>query len=195
MLNTTFRKLKEAGACISSYRKLAKALFSVRTYGRDTLIPLDKILEVCGFKDTLWSLRATVEDSDKFNRLLACDYAEHVLHIYEERYPDDNRPRTAIDVARRYANGEATKEELEIASAIAWSATRTTAGDVVASGAANAASAAAASGAANAASAASDAASAASDAAWSAVRAANVAAEEEWQRQRLSEMLIGIDNG
>jgi hypothetical protein len=49
------------------------------------------------------------------NRLLACDFAEHVLPIYEAAHPGDMRPRLAIEVARRYAIGEATAEDLEAA--------------------------------------------------------------------------------
>lgn len=45
-------------------------------------------------------------------RLFAADCAEHVLPIFEKRYPADTRPREAIAVARRFANGEATREEL-----------------------------------------------------------------------------------
>ena len=55
-------------------------------------------------------------------RLFACDCAEHVLPIYEQDYPDDNRPRHAIEVARRYANGEATVQELTAARDAAWDA-------------------------------------------------------------------------
>jgi len=45
-----------------------------------------------------------------------------VLPIYEKAYPDDNRPRKAIEIARRFANGEATKNELAAARAAAWAA-------------------------------------------------------------------------
>jgi len=51
--------------------------------------------------------------------LLACDFAEQVLHIYEEKYPDDDRPRKAIETARLYAYGKATLDELK---AVAWDA-------------------------------------------------------------------------
>ncbi len=52
-------------------------------------------------------------------RELACDFAEHVLHLWETRYPDDLRPRQAIEVARRYARGEAMREELDDAACAA----------------------------------------------------------------------------
>lgn len=55
-------------------------------------------------------------------RLFACDCAEHVLHIFEKKYPDDNRPRKAIETAREFAMGEATQEELAAAGDAAWAA-------------------------------------------------------------------------
>ncbi len=39
-------------------------------------------------------------------RLFAADCAEHVLSLWNERFPDDRRPAEAIDAARRYARGE-----------------------------------------------------------------------------------------
>ena len=114
MIHTTFRKLHEAGACTERYRFLAKALGGIKTYGKDTPITLLQILDINGLDDALWALRAC-DDAENFSRLLACDYAEHVLHIFETRYPDDYRPREAIAVSRRYARGEATDVELSAA--------------------------------------------------------------------------------
>ena len=42
---------------------------------------------------------------------LACDFAEHVLPIWEARYPGDDRPRVAIETKRRWLAGEASDEE------------------------------------------------------------------------------------
>ena len=39
-------------------------------------------------------------------RLFACDCAEHVLHTFEDKYPDDKRPREAVRLARLYAKGD-----------------------------------------------------------------------------------------
>jgi len=50
--------------------------------------------------------------NDRTARLFACDCAERVLHIFERERPDDDRPRQAIEVARRYARGQATEDEL-----------------------------------------------------------------------------------
>ena len=58
--------------------------------------------------------------NDKNLRLFACWCAEQVLPIYEKDYPNDKRPRHAIDSARRYAEGLATAKELSAAGAAAW---------------------------------------------------------------------------
>jgi hypothetical protein len=54
-------------------------------------------------------------------RLFACDCAERVLPLYEAYYDDDN-PRKAIEVARRYAEGKADVEALNAARDAAWAA-------------------------------------------------------------------------
>ncbi len=51
----------------------------------------------------------TLNDSD--HRLIAkwaADCAQHVLHLFEEERPDDDRPRIAIEQARAWARGEIT---------------------------------------------------------------------------------------
>lgn len=64
-------------------------------------------------------------------RMFACDCAEHVLPIWERAYPDDLRPREVIAVARRYAAGEATEQEL----AATWRVARDAAFKAAAAGA------------------------------------------------------------
>ena len=97
MLFTTFKKLHENQACTEGYQKLARSLGGVNKYGEDMPIPLDKILESNGLQDTIWSLRATTESSENLLIEFACRCAEHVLHFYEDKYPDDKRPRRAIE--------------------------------------------------------------------------------------------------
>jgi len=55
--------------------------------------------------------------NERVARLFACDCAERVLPLFEREYPNDIQPRTAIDVARRFANGDATKEQMATAYA------------------------------------------------------------------------------
>ena len=196
MLTTTFKKLHEAGACTGRYRFLAKGLGGITKYGKDTPIPLIKLLEINGSDDALWALRACEPEAerDKLARLFACDCAERVLHICESKYPDDKRPRNAIETARRFAEGKATKEEM----AAAWDAAGVAAGVAAWDAARDAARAAAWVAARDAAwdaaraaawDAARDAARAAAwDAAWDARDAAG-AAEQDWQLQHLKELL------
>jgi hypothetical protein len=76
----------------------------------------------------VWSEARLVRRLDNWNprtqRLFACDCAERVLHLFEAKRPDDKRPREAIRIARLYAEGKATEDELAAARAAAWDAAR-----------------------------------------------------------------------
>jgi hypothetical protein len=140
-------------------------------------------------------------------RLFAVECAERVLPIFERERPSDDRPRRALEVARRYANGEATEEELAAAWNAVWDAAWDAAGaaardavrdavrDAARAAAWNAAGAAAGDAARAAAwnavrDAARDAARAAAwNAAWDAAWNAAWDAERTWQSQRLIELL------
>ena len=177
MLHTTFRRVKEAAACIESYRKFAKFKGGVRKWGKDTPFGLDEVLGVCGLEGALWCLGIVIEPADKEIRLLACDYAEHVLPIFEREYPKDKRPRQAIETSRRFAVGEATQEELNTVRVMAWAAgiTAWTAGAVAGD------AAEAAGDAGDATRAAGNAAGAAGDADWD--------AERKWEEKVFIKML------
>jgi len=181
---------------------MAKVLGGVARYGLDTPIPLDKVLEVCGLIDTLWALKIVIEPADKEFRLLACDYAERVLPLFERQYPNDNRPSRAIEIARRFAEGEATSGELAAAHDAAYAAWAAAyAAEAAAWAAAREAAYAAAHAAWDAAHATRAAAYAAEAAAWAAAGAAAYAAahaardaedaERAWQKQRLLKLLEG----
>ena len=104
--------------------------------------------------------------NDRTARLFAADCAERVVHLCG----DDPRPREAIEAARRYANGEATDDELAAARDAAWSAAARAAARDAAWDAARAA---------------------ARDAVWDAVWDAARDAEYRWQTARLMEYLRG----
>lgn len=65
---------------------------------------------------------------DRTARLFAADCAERVLPIFERERPNDDRPRKAIETARRFANGEvedAARAAAEAAAeAAAWGCRR-----------------------------------------------------------------------
>ncbi|KAB2867289.1 MAG: hypothetical protein F9K46_00630 [Anaerolineae bacterium] len=78
-------------------------------------------------KIALEDILKLIDEMDKRQqRLFASDCAEHVLPYFEKVYPNDFRPRTTIEVVRRFANGLASQEELQAsageAEGAAWDA-------------------------------------------------------------------------
>ena len=63
--------------------------------------------------------------NERTSRLFAADCAERVLPLFEAVYPDDDRPRLAIQATRDYANGLIDAA----AWAAAWDAARAAARD------------------------------------------------------------------
>ncbi|MCI0648863.1 MAG: hypothetical protein L0346_28765, partial [Chloroflexi bacterium] len=67
----------------------------------------------------------TLQDSD--HHLLAvwaADCAQHVLPLFEEMQPNDDRPRRAIELARAWARGEITMTQARTAAGFANAAAR-----------------------------------------------------------------------
>ena len=163
MLTTTLKLLQEHEACEERYPVLVAALGE--GWADTAPIPLLRIMESNGIDDALWALRAVFpeqeSDRDRIARIFACDCAERVSPLWVRDYPDDTRPQQAVAVARRFAAGDATAEELAAPSAAAWDAA-----SAAAWGAASAAASAAAWGAARA-----------------AASAAASAAERAWQME------------
>ena len=175
-MKTTLNKIRKYEPCIDGWQKLL-AHFG-KTKADDEPLSLLTILDSNGLNDALWCLRA-VEGRDKEIRLYAVWCARQVQHLM-----NDQRSIDALDIAERYANGEATQDELNAAKAAA-SAARTAAWAVAgdaAWGAAWAAASAARTAASAAWGAAWTAASNAAYAAWSASEAADTRQEMK-QRQ------------
>ena len=72
---------------------------------------------------------STLDDlTEQEQRIIAADFAERVLPLFETQHPDDDRPRKAIEAARAYARGEITKAQRAAAGAAAWAAAWAAAG-------------------------------------------------------------------
>lgn len=89
----------------------------------------------------LWALSKFQLLDERIARQFAVDCAERVLPIYETRYPNDNRPRIAIEAARRCIDDHST--EADKARTAACSAARRAARSAAESAAWNAARSAA----------------------------------------------------
>ncbi|MFU2067687.1 hypothetical protein ACLQ9R_01290 [Bordetella hinzii] len=127
----TLADLRREGACFSGYNKVVRAIqgreFTDDDSERESYIKfshaepitLIAILKSNGLDDALWALRC-VPGVDRDARLFAVWCARQVEHLMT-----DQRSKDALDVAERFANGEATGEELDAA----WAAARDAAGD------------------------------------------------------------------
>src|SRR5487761_2789570 len=73
-------------------------------------------------------IRKVATTDARMLRLFSCDAAQEVLWVFEKERPNDTRVRDCIEVARRYAMGEATEQERAAAGGAAgdaaWDAAR-----------------------------------------------------------------------
>ena len=117
-LTTTLNKIKAYNPCPNGWQKLLKNLG--KTTADDEPLSFSSILDSNGLEDALWCCY-TVPEYDWVWRLYAVWCARQV-----QRLITDPRSLNALDVAERYANGQATDEELSAAEAAAkeaWVAT------------------------------------------------------------------------
>ena len=113
-MKTTLKTIRSCDPCTASWAKLL-AHFG-KTEADETEVRIVEILDLLGVEDAIWALRA-VEGHDREMRLLAVACARRVQHKMT-----DQRSLNALDVAERFANGEATQEELKEAMEMAYGA-------------------------------------------------------------------------
>ncbi len=112
MIVTTLNRIREHSPYQDGWAKLLAGLG--KTAGDDEPLPFAKIYVINGLDDALWCCCAEPQYAKEW-RLLAVKYARRVEHLNT-----DPAVKNAIDVAERYANGEATSKELALARAAAW---------------------------------------------------------------------------
>ena len=112
MITTTLNRIREHQPCTDGWAKLLAYLG--KTKADDEPLPYAVILKSNGLDDALWCCRAEFQYAKEW-RLYAVWCARQVQHLMI-----DPRSITALDVAERFANGEATQEELDAA----WDAAR-----------------------------------------------------------------------
>ena len=113
-METTLNAIRDKHPCANGWKKLLANLG--KTAADDEPLSLITILDSNGLDDAIWCLRA-VTGHGKEIRLFAVWCARQVQHLMK-----DPRSINALDVAERFANGDATKEELAAARAAAWDA-------------------------------------------------------------------------
>jgi hypothetical protein len=93
-----------------------------KTQTAEKQISLAHILKSNGLDHALWALRATTVDARKYAARMSIDFALECLANFEKAYPDDTRPRSAIEAAGLFLDGKITLQELETARSAAESA-------------------------------------------------------------------------
>ena len=111
---TTLNKIRRHSPCSSGWAKLLKHLDKIEA--DDEPLSFLTILESNGVDDAVWCCRSAPE-YDKEWRLFAVWCGRQVQHLMT-----DERSVAALNVADQFANGLATKEELDAAATAAYNA-------------------------------------------------------------------------
>ena len=114
MITTTLNRIREHQPCTDGWAKLLAYLG--KTKADDEPLPYAVILKSNGLDDALWCCRAEPQYAKEW-RLYAVWCARRVQPLIT-----DQRSLDALDVAERFANGEATQAELDAARDAAWDA-------------------------------------------------------------------------
>lgn len=107
-ITTTLNRIHAYWDCGNVLVKLLKGLG--KTVPDDEPLPYASIVEISGIDDALWCCRAEPQHAKEW-RLFAVWCARQVQYLMT-----DPRVAAVLDVAERYANGEAIDEELADAS-------------------------------------------------------------------------------
>ena len=108
---TTLSKIRDHNPCLEGWVNLLK--FLNKTEADEEALPFKIILESNGIYDALWCMRSAPQYAKDW-RLFAVFCAKQVSHLLT-----DERSLSAIEVAEKFANGEATREELSAAKGAA----------------------------------------------------------------------------
>jgi hypothetical protein len=114
MFKTTLNRIRNCGPCQGGWTTLLKGLG--KTKPDDEPLALTRILEINGLDDAIWCLN-TMEKADREIRLFAVACARQVQHLMT-----DPRSLAALEVSERFAKGQATESELDVARATAVAA-------------------------------------------------------------------------
>ena len=186
--------LKEKSACAEGFRYVSENGF----IGLEAIPFIERLIE---HKELVTAATAGKEDALKWGNWLivrvmerkqylqyAIFVAEQVIDIFEKKYPNDKRPRAAIEAVKEYLKNPNRKNASAAASASAAAASAS-----AAAAASSASSAAAAAYGASAASAASAAAAASASAAAYGASAASAAAADASEEMQLKILKYGIE--
>ena len=116
-MKTTLQSIKDKQPCSDGWKKLLNHLG--KTSADEEPLDFSTILESNGIEDAVWCL-CTLPYKDRC--LFLMEVAYKVLPLFEERLPEDKRPREALEAVQKYYDGSITEEELKKAAADAAAA-------------------------------------------------------------------------
>jgi len=120
---TVYTTLNKISAFVT-HKSLDKLLSSLgKAQADDEPLALVSILESNGLRDALWCIRTVFDQHREKIIQFAILYAENALLIFEKEFPNEKRPRLAIQAAKDYLAGKITKADLEAAADAANKAT------------------------------------------------------------------------
>ena len=103
-ITTTLNAIRLHSPCEDGWKRLLTYLG--KTEADNEPLKFSTILKSNGLGSALWCLRSLPEEYNPKIKHLGADFAERVLHLFEEKYPGDKRPREAIQAARDFADGK-----------------------------------------------------------------------------------------
>jgi hypothetical protein len=112
MKKITAKWLTKVNACFSDEEKKEFELIGDIKKIVNKLIKLDRLNDAC------WLITSYMNKMQRIE--YAIFSAKQVLHIFEEKYPDDNRPRKAIEATEKYLKSP-TKKNNATANTAAYS--------------------------------------------------------------------------
>lgn len=134
-MKITENKLEKMGAC----QKSINWFISCNTTDPIELMKIaQKSNNLKTMRYAIWGFTHVIDKKNRIRFAVYC--AEKVLHLFEKEYPDDKRPRQAIQAAKRYMKNMTEENQLAAAYATAYAAAADAA-DAAASDAAYAAAA------------------------------------------------------
>jgi len=117
MRTVTIEEILSYRPCGGTYtRERLDALFA----GREALTPQDILGLAIPWRDK-WRFLIFVMPQ-RWLVARSCDFAEHVLPVWEAEYSYDARPRQTLETARAWLRGAATRAQVDYASAAAYHA-------------------------------------------------------------------------
>ena len=112
----TIDELLGWGTCSSYTREVCLEISA----GKESMTPLEIAALPILAEDRLWVLLRPSIIPERELHLLACKWGEEVLPFFERTYPNNDRPRKAIEAKRLWIEGKISDEDLSIARAAAW---------------------------------------------------------------------------